>query len=169
MKIQMKTNMKLSIKEIIKRIKILEDELIVLNQEEDKDNYVIYLKDEKVEKSTYDFDKTNKKRQEINQEILRLKIIVQKANIKTITSYKGLSISELLILLAQKSALIQRFDLLCSKKQKARKTTNDGQNEYIEYLYDINKLKDTNLKLKQEIASMQVAIDKANIETLIEI
>ena len=110
--------MKLSIKEIIKRIKILEDELIVLNQEEDKDNYVIYLKDEKVEKSTYDFDKTNKKRQEINQEILRLKIIVQKANIKTITSYKGLSISELLILLAQKSALIQRFDLLCSKKQK---------------------------------------------------
>ena len=62
--------MKLSIKEIIKRIKILEDELIVLNQEEDKDNYVIYLKDEKVEKSTYDFDKTNKKRQEINQEIL---------------------------------------------------------------------------------------------------
>ena len=77
--------MKLSIKEIIKRIKILEDELIVLNQEEDKDNYVIYLKDEKVEKSSYDFDKTNKKRQEINQEILRLKIIVQKANIKTIT------------------------------------------------------------------------------------
>ena len=45
--------MKSSIKEIIKRIKILEDELIVLNQEEDKDNYVIYLKDEKVEKSTY--------------------------------------------------------------------------------------------------------------------
>lgn len=161
--------MKLSIKEIIKRIKILEDELIVLNQEEDKENYVIYLKDEKIEKSSYDFDKTNKKRQEINQEILRLKIIVQKANIKTITSYKGLSISELLILLAQKSALIQRFDLLCSKKQKARKTTNDGQIEYIEYLYDINKLKDTNLKLKQEIASMQVAIDKANIETLIEI
>ena len=48
MKIQMENNMKLSIKEIIKRIKILEDELIVLNQEEDKDNYVIYLKDEKV-------------------------------------------------------------------------------------------------------------------------
>lgn len=161
--------MKITIKEAIKKISLLESQLKVLNDTEDKECYLIYLKDETPEKSNYSYEKFEKLREKLNGEILNLKIAIQKANIVTKTEYKNLTIAELLVLLAQKTLNVRRQESFANRKQKIRKTTNDGQIEYFEYLYDIEKVKKQSMLTQEEIVSIQVAIDKANLETYIEI
>ena len=143
--------MKITIKEAIKKISLLESQLKVLNDTEDKECYVIYLKDETPEKSNYSYEKFEKLREKLNGEILNL------------------TIAELLVLLAQKTLNVRRQESFANRKQKIRKTTNDGQIEYFEYLYDIEKVKKQSMLTQEEIVSIQVAIDKANLETYIEI
>lgn len=161
--------MKLSIKEIIKKIKLLELDLEDLKKEESKENFIVYLENKRPTNIEYDYQDYSNKIKNLYNEIFKLRTLVQVTNINTITSYKKYSISELIILLAQKSNQLERLQEMRDRKKISRVTTNDGQNEYTEYLFDPKMVAIELRKLNEEISEIQIAIDSANINTLVEV
>lgn len=161
--------MKLSIKEIIKKIKLLELDLEDLKKEESKENFIVYLENKRPTNIEYDYQDYSNKIKNLYNEIFKLRTLVQVTNINTITSYKKYSISELIILLAQKSNQLERLQEMHDCKKISRVTTNDGQNEYTEYLFDPKMVAIELRKLNEEISEIQIAIDSANINTLVEV
>ncbi|MGC7176244.1 hypothetical protein ACP0A7_00690 [Metamycoplasma hominis] len=161
--------MKLSIKEIIKKIKLLELDLEDLKKEESKENFIVYLENKRPTNIEYDYQDYSNKIKNLYNEIFKLRTLIQVTNINTITSYKKHSISELIILLAQKSNQLERLQEMRDCKKISRVTTNDGQNEYTEYLFDPKMVAIELRKLNEEISEIQIAIDSANINTLVEV
>lgn len=85
--------MKLSIKEIIKKIKLLELDLEDLKKEESKENFIVYLENKRPTNIEYDYQEYSNKIKNLYNEIFKLRTLVQVTNINTITSYKKYSIS----------------------------------------------------------------------------
>lgn len=161
--------MKLTIKEAIKKITLIDKEIDKLLDFERREAKVIYLKDEVIEESNYDFitvtneiDKLESKKREI-----KIKIGILNSTYKT--SYNHLTIQELLIILAQKNQKLLRLETLSNTKKRQRKTTQDGNIEYIECRYEPEIVENEIDKLNNEIIDIQIAIDKANLEACIEI
>lgn len=161
--------MKLTIKEAIKKITLIDKEIDKLLDFERREAKVIYLKDEVIEESKYDFitvtneiDKLESKKREI-----KIKIGILNSTYKT--SYNHLTIQELLIILAQKNQKLLRLETLSNTKKRQRKTTQDGNIEYIECRYEPEIVENEIDKLNNEIIDIQIAIDKANLEACIEI
>ena len=161
--------MKLTIKEAMKKLTILDREVSKILEFEKRESKVVYLKGEKPEASSYNYHDVSKELEKLENKKRELKIKIINANANTKTEYKNLSISELLILLAQLSNKLERLEDLAKNKKRERITTNDGQVEYTECLFEPKEVEDDITKLAEEITKIQIAIDKANLNTEIDI
>lgn len=161
--------MKISIKEGIKRVSLIEEKINLLLDTENAEHYVVYQELETPDKGTYDFDSTQKVLNEYQDSIAKIKSAINYANATVKTDYEGLTIGEALVQLAQKNHNLNRLKRLSYGQQKSRKTTFNAVIEYTEKLYDIQKVKAMTISEKDKIHQLQSAIDKANILTEIEI
>lgn len=161
--------MKMTIKEGIKMVSLIEEKINLLLDTENSSNYVVYQESEIPNKGMYDFDKTQLELETYQLQIARIKCAIQFANATVKTDYKDLTIGEALVLLAQKTHNLNRLKKLSFGQQKSRKTTFNAVIEYTEKLYDIQKVKELSIYEKDEIHKLQSAIDKANILTEIEV
>lgn len=79
------------------------------------------------------------------------------------------TIGEALVLLAQMQKEIQQLDYLADKEQLTRRITYNGVVEYTECNYDVEKVKADLQALRTKVGKLQVAIDRANLITEIDI
>lgn len=161
--------MKVSIKQAMKELTILDKEILKLLEFEKRESKVVYLKGEKPEVSDYNYQAVSKEIEKLETKKRQLKIKIINANANTKTEYKSLSISELLILLAQLSSKLRRLEDLASNKKRERVTTHDGQVEYTECLFEPKEVEKEITSLTSEITKIQIAIDRANLDTQIEV
>ena len=161
--------MKVSMKQAIKELSLIDAEISKLLQFEERENKVVYLKGESPEESSYDVNKVTKQIDLLQDKKRKIKIVLALANATIKTSYKGMTISELLIYLSQLNTKFARLNRLASNTKKARITTRDGQIEYTECRFDPLECDALSVKVSDEIIKVQIAIDKANIDTVIEI
>ena len=161
--------MKVSMKQAIKELSLIDAEISKLLQFEERENKVVYLKGETPEESSYDVNKVTKQIDLLQDKKRKIKIVLALANATIKTSYKGMTISELLIYLSQLNTKFARLNRLASNTKKTRITTRDGQIEYTECRFDPLECDALSVKVSDEIIKVQIAIDKANIDTVIEI
>lgn len=161
--------MKRSIKEAIKHISFLEQQILSILQDERQNSYVEYQNEVDREPSNYDMNEVSNKIEVLQSEVLKVRKAINLANQETLVGIDDLSISDALIRVAQLTKNANRFQELANFKQKMRRTSYGDTVEYIERLYDVKLAQEKHLECLQQIYALQTAIDKANILTEIDI
>lgn len=161
--------MKKTIKESMKHISLLQQQINSITQEENNNNFINYANSKDKDETDFDFEAVNQEIEALNAEILKIRSAINKANQTTMVGVNDYSISDALIRIAQLTANSERFKILASNKQKDRNSTFSGSIEYTEYLYDVKVAKELYLTTVEKIHQLQTAVDKANILTEIEI
>ncbi|MDD7457028.1 MAG: hypothetical protein PUK83_01145 [Clostridia bacterium] len=156
--------------EIMKIIKALDEEksaLIVMEQQNSK---VIYSTGEKKLNGDYDFDAVTKRIDEIDDEILKLKGKLSLSNATTAVEEFSMTISEALVYLAELQNKKDRYVYLSSSPKKRRLSVNrEGVVEYEETLYDPKLCLDKAKEISEMISRLQMAIDRTNLNNMIEL
>lgn len=161
--------MKKTIKEAMKHINLLDQQINTLLNEERMNSYVEYATEKDKEISDYNFENTTNEILNFQDHVLKIRKAINKANQETLIGVDNLTISDGLIKLAQLNNNAQRLEQLASYKQKSRIDTYSDTTQYSERLYDVKKVRKLHLECVEEIHKLQTAIDKANILTEIEI
>lgn len=160
--------MKKTIKEAMKRISFLEQQIASILSDEHKNNYVEYSSEDDKEITDYDFHAVTKELDDIHNEVLLIRKAINKANQEVLVGIDNLTISDALVRVAQLNKSASRLEMLGSHKQKSRESTYTDTVEYLERLYDVKEAQKMHLECIESIHELQTAIDKANILTEIE-
>lgn len=160
--------MKICYTEAIKLIKQLESEKENLIQYEDSYCRISYKEGENKIASDYNYNAMRNDIEALDLRIRTLRYKLAIANCSTIIDDFDISISEGLIMLAQLQNEKAQVESLAEKKQLSRCVTYNGAVEYTECSYDVNTAKADVKIIRDKIAKLQVAIDRANLTNYIE-
>ena len=161
--------MKVCIAEAMKLIKDLEEEKEILVYGENRRCTVSYKEGEEKVLPDYNYQTTRQRIAQLDGEIRRIKFIISKANCEILLDGFGITICEGLILLAQYRREYERLSRLATRDQVTRRITPNGVLEYTECLYDVKEAAKAQKDLNTLIGKLQVAIDRANLVSEIEV
>lgn len=161
--------MKICHMEAMKIVKELEQQKNILIADEDNRCTVSYREDEEKVVLNYNYDETRAKIKEIDDKVRMIKSKLAKSNCTVLVDGFDVTIGEALVLLAQLQNEIQQLDYLADKEQLTRRITYNGVVEYTECNYDVEKVKADLQTLRTKVGKLQVAIDRANLVTEIDI
>ena len=164
--------MKMCCTEIMKNIKDLEKRKSQLVDFERRNDCDTYLSGEKVVSTPYSYEDTKKELSQIDSVIRYLKVSLAKSNIETILDDFNISISEGLIYLSQLNKALYDLQIQASRDELTRKTAYARRDDVVEYTkikYDLNKAKEVYKKTLQTIYKLQMAIDRSNLLTYIDL
>lgn len=154
--------------EIMKEIKKLEEVKETLLNEESDNCIVTYLQKETPINTGYDYNLTNIKIDECDKEILRLKSLLTKANVETKVEGFEMTISEALVYLAQLNEKLKRLSYLVNLKPLKRSTGYDSVPEFTKIVFDREKVLNDYEEVRNLIPKLQMAIDRTNLNHMIE-
>lgn len=154
--------------EIMKEIKKLEEVKETLLNEESDNCIVTYLQKETPINTGYDYNLTNIKIEECDTEILRLKSLLTKANVETNVEGFEMTISEALVCLAQLNEKLKRLSYLVNLKPLKRSTGYDSVPEFTKIVFDREKVLKDYEEVRNLIPKLQMAIDRTNLNHMIE-
>lgn len=154
--------MKMTCTAIIKRVKELEERKNALTENECAQCTVSFVTDKDKVDTGYVYETVQKQIDDLDDEIRRLKGILNYANATVKVADTGFTIGEALVRLAQLSVKRARLDEL-PKVQSSRRVTYNGVIERTECLFDTEKVKADMERVREEIAALQMAIDKTNL------
>ena len=171
--------MKITATELMKQLKLIQEEIATIHQDDNNKSYVL------VEKVTDDNNKSKlvplyaeeynflNNRNRINDLYLeerKIRNLLSIFNTKTLVIGYDFNINEGLVRLAQLKEEIKVLTNLARKSQY-ESTTNYRNNEVIIYKvsYDIDEAKNYLRKAQKEMSALQVAIDKTNLNSQIDI
>lgn len=171
--------MKITATELMKQLKFIQEEITTIHQDDNNKSYVL------VEKVTDDNNKSKlvplyaeeynflNNRNRINDLYLeerKIRNLLSIFNTKTLVIGYDFNINEGLVRLAQLKEEIKVLTNLARKSQY-ESTTNYRNNEVIIYKvsYDIDEAKNYLRKAQKEMSALQVAIDKTNLNSQIDI
>lgn len=154
--------------EIMKEIKKLEEVKETLLNEESDNCIVTYLQKETPINTGYDYNLTNIKIDECDKEILRLKSLLTKANVETEVEGFEMTISEALVYLAQLNEKLKRLSYLVNLKPLKRSTGYDSVPEFTKIVFDREKVLNDYEEVRNLIPKLQMAIDRTNLNHMIE-
>lgn len=154
--------------EIMKEIKKLEEVKETLLNEESDNCIVTYLQKETPINTGYDYNLTNIKIDECDTEILRLKSLLAKANVETNVEGFEMTISEALVYLAQLNEKLKRLSYLVNLKPLKRSTGYDSVPEFTKIVFDRAKVLKDYEEVRNLIPKLQMAIDRTNLNHMIE-
>lgn len=155
--------------EIMKRIKALSEEKEDLISYEDTNCTVSYKETETPAPDPYDYHETREKIAEIDREVLRLRFLLAQANCVTPLDGFDMTVAQALIALAQMQNALAQLESMTRRNQKSRRITQTGVLEYTECRYDVAAVREEARALRQTIAALQVAIDRANLTNAVEV
>jgi hypothetical protein len=155
--------------EIIKKIKELEErkQEILLNERMNSTS-AYQTEADKIE-TGYDFQTTRKAVAELNDEIRKLKHALNVANSTVIVDEFGMTVGECLILMAQLNNEKAELERMARAVPKSRHTVFNGTVEYIETNYDVGVCKSCLEMVKSNVIKLQLAIDRINLNNMIEV
>lgn len=161
--------MTITIKEAMKKINFLQQQLSGLLNDEQLNNYTMYIDVKDKEETDYDFDAITREMDDLQNQILLIRRAVNKANQETLVGIQDYTISDSLVKIGLLNEKANRLRDLSTYKQRERSTTYNGVIEITERLYDVKIAHQQYMDTVEEIHSLQTAIDKANILTEINI
>ncbi len=163
--------MKLYLAEAIKKVKLLNDDISNLLSEEDNYSSVTYRDPSEKIQNNYNYDITREKVGALNDEILKLKKAINKANNETLIGINNYTISDGLILISMiRKELTYHLEPMARREKLVSKVDmrNDGL-IYTELLYNPDECKEYVRVQKELLNQIQMGIDRANLTTMIEI
>lgn len=161
--------MKICNSEAMKKIKALEAQKRQLAFKEERRSRISYREGEERRPTGYDYAKTREEFAAIDREIRRIKHALALANCTAKVEGFDMTIGEALVCLAQYNAEYERLDELSGCDKLSRRITSNGVLEYTESLFDPEEAERDQESLYSTILKLQVAIDRANFNTTIEI
>ena len=161
--------MTLYIAEAIKKIKDLDDrKQVILRDERQKCMSSYQTEADKID-TGYDFMTVRKDIEHINNEIMKLKHALNVANSTVVVSEFELTIGECLIYMAQLNNERSVLEIMARSSPKSRHTVFNGAIEYTVINYDTNECKNRLENTKALITRLQLAIDRTNLNTTINV
>ncbi len=161
--------MKVCHMEAMKEIRALEEEKERLLDNEEERKYVSYKEGEEKVNSGYDYRKTREAVAAIDEKVRKIKSALAKANCTVKLEGFDATIGEGLIMLAQLGGEYERLTYMSKMRQISRRITSNGILEYTECLYDVEAVAAECGELKRKIGALQIAIDRANLTSMIDI
>jgi len=161
--------MKLCNAEVIKKIKDLEEQKQDILSDEQKNCTTTYQTETDMIDTGYDFGKTRKGIDNLNKEIMKLKHALNVSNSTVIVEEFGLTIGECLVYMAQLNNEKSVLERLSRNRNKSRVTLYNGIVEYTVTNYDVEICKSELNAIKETVRKLQLAIDRVNLNNLIEI
>ena len=161
--------LKLCNAEVIKKIKDLEEQKHEILSDEQKNCTTTYQTETDMIDTGYDFGQTRKVIENLNKEIMRLKYALNVSNSTVIVEEFGLTIGECLVYMAQLNNEKSVLERLSRNRSKSRTTLYNGTVEYTVTNYDVEVCKSEANAVKETIRKLQLAIDRVNLNNLIEI
>ena len=160
--------MKMCLSEGMKRIKELEKRKEALLFNETRRMCVSYREGETPAAADYDYAATRAAVSKIDDEVRAIRTAISRANC-TAEAEEGCTIGEALVLVAQLNARAERLNMLASREKLMRRITQTGVLEYTECSYDPEQAVKDAEKINSRIYRLQLAIDRANLNTYIEV
>lgn len=163
--------MELYLAEAIKRVKMLNEDMVSLLNEEDTYSTITYRDESEKITNNYNYEVTRTKINEINNGILRLKRAINKANNEVQIGVGDYTISDGLIKISMiRKELTYHLEPMSRREKLVSKVDmrNDGL-IYTEALYDPEVCKDYVKSQKELLNQIQMGIDRANLITIISV
>lgn len=161
--------MKMCNSEILKKIKLLEQNKYDVLNEESRIHQVTYQDEKDRYDYGYSFNKTREKVSGFDDEIRKLKHLLNISNATTIVADFSMTLGECLVYLAQLNRELAIVSGMVKKEPVATRSTYGGKVEYIVLNYDKVECQIKLVWLQNTIAKLQIAIDRTNLINMIEI
>jgi len=160
--------MKLCLKEIMKRITLLEQlKNEVLSNERIRLSTTYATGEEKIPVD-YSFSDTRKTVTELDEAIRFLKHKLHYANATVEVAEFGMTLGECIIYMAQLNNEKFNLELMARREQKSRRTVQGGVVEWTELNYDLAECAEAVKKITETVMQLQLVIDRTNLTYEIE-
>lgn len=161
--------MRLCNSEVIKKIKELEDKKsVLLNQERSRCTYTYVDESAKIVPA-YSYEKTREQVDKLDAKIRSLRHVLAKANCSVTVDEFNVTIGEALVMLAQMQSKCSVLSDLSERQQLTQQVSYNGKMQITACNYDVEKVINECEKLRNAIAKLQVAIDRANLTNYVEV
>ena len=155
--------------EIIKKVKLLEQNKSDILMEELRSHQVTYQNEKDRFDYGYSFAETRDKINTLDAEIRKLKRLLNLSNATTVVPEFSMTLGECLVYLAQLNREMSTVATLARKQDKTTDTRYGGVVEYTVLNYDKAECQAKLEWLKDTIAQLQITIDRTNLTNMIEI
>jgi len=160
--------MKMCNAEILKKIKMLEQSKSDILGEEARIHQVSYQEEKDRYDYGYSFSKTRKTVSSLDDEIRKLKHLLNISNATTVVTEFSMTLGECLVYLAQLNRELAIVSRMAKKEPTTTNTTYGGKVEYTSLNYDKEECQVKLEWLQNTIAQLQIAIDRTNLTNMIE-
>jgi hypothetical protein len=161
--------MKLCNSEIIKKIRDLDEKKQRIITEEKDICTSKYQNESDLVDLGYDFAATRKAIKEINREVIRLKHALNVANLTVVVPEFNMTIGECIVYMAQLNLESRILENMSQTRSKSRETSYGGVVEYTIANYSIDECRQKLDEINEIIRSLQIAIDRVNLNNMVEI
>jgi hypothetical protein len=161
--------MKMCNAEILKKIKLLEQNKSDVISEESRIHQVSYQEEKDRFDYGYSFSKTRETINGLDAEIRKLKHLLNVSNATTIVPEFSMTLGECLVYLAQLNRELSIVSRMAKKEPTTTTTTYGGKVEYTVLNYDKEECQTKLEWLQNTIAGLQIAIDRTNLTNMIEV
>lgn len=153
----------------MKLVKELEEKRQLIIYNENNRSRISYKEGEEKVINKYDYAETRRQIAEIDGKIRKIKHALAVCNCSAVVDGFGITIGEALVYLAQLNNEYRQLDDLTDYNKLSRRITANGVLEYTECLYDPEEVAKDMEALHSKIFKLQVAIDRANLTSFIEV
>ena len=161
--------MKMCNTEIMKKIKLLEQQKHEVASEETRICQVTYQTDNDKIDYGYSFADTRNRISKLNGEVRRLKHLLNYSNATTVVEGFGMTLGECLVYMAQlnnERDILERFSY---REPSTRRPTANGVIEYTVLNYGKTECQELLKEVKETIMRLQIAIGRTNLTHMIEV
>ena len=155
--------------EVIKKIKDLEEQKQEILADEQKNCTTTYQTETDMIDTGYDFESTRKAVENLNREIMKLKHALNVSNSTVTVGEFNLTIGECLVYMAQLNNEKNVLERMSRNRSKSRASLYNGSVEYTITNYDVEICKAELNDIKETVRKLQLAIDRVNLNNMIEI
>lgn len=157
--------------ELMKELKVIQEEIVQLRQQEVNACTVTFTEREKNNlECRYDYEQAQQKIHELQGKERTIKHLLAVSNATVIIEGFGMTISEGLVYLAQLSANKKALSRLASKEALVRESSHyRSEIEFTKPCYDLTVVQKDVALLNKKIAQLQMALDRTNLTNLIDV
>jgi len=154
--------------EIMKKIKLLEITKNEILNDESRTHQVTYQTEKDKVDYGYSFGKTREKITAIDDEVRKLKRLLNHSNATTMVEDFSMTLGECLVYLAQLNREIGVLQHMARKEPTVRHSTYNGVIEYTTLNYDKAECQERLDWVQGTISQLQIAIDRTNLTNMIQ-
>lgn len=157
--------------ELMKDLKVIQELINLARQKQHNNSTVSYTEREKSSvECSFDYARSQKELAELQLQERNIKRLLALSNATTKVEGYDITIAEALVMLAQLTQNKKALSRLANKEKVVRESSHyRGEAEFTKVCYDIEQAQKDLGKLNQDIARLQMALDRTNLTNLIEV